>query len=80
MSDSQYEPRLYTNDLGEKRYQPRLPDGQRAWWYDNPFVVAVIWGERRGLEPFLKRSRQAAIRKAKREHKRQAKGNWEVAK
>lgn len=82
MDDQQFVTK-FTNPLGETRWQPTLPDGQRAWkgyWlWDNAWGLRYDVAERISDGPRLYRSRARAIRVAQRQWTKATKNQWKEA-
>lgn len=78
-----YEPVVHVNGLGQKRYQPRKPSGDRLFidqsagytWdrREKPYRLGFSY-----YEPYLAPSRRKAIRVAKTLHMKELKNEWTV--
>lgn len=80
MSDDQFVT-VFVNCLGDKKYQPTLPDGRRCYtytgidgWFLGEVWVLCVYSSR--YKDKLYRSKSRAIRVAKREYKRRERINF----
>lgn len=81
MDDQQFVTK-FTNPLGELRWQPTLPDGQRAWdryWLRNTWGWRGDVNERVSYGPRLYRSRARAVRVAQRQWVKTVENQWKEA-
>lgn len=79
MSDDQFVT-VFVNCLGNKKYQPRLPDGRKLYTvyeYDYSSSQWRLYGGR-VEEPKLYKSKSRAIRIARRRFKREQKRKAEI--
>lgn len=73
MSDETRAPVLWTNGLGQRRWQPRRADGLHAWAGE----LGHVWTVDNGRHPALYRFRWHAVRVAVAAERYQARLDWQ---